>query len=98
MMKIAIYGAGSMGTVLGAFLCRAGYRVDLISRDREHIEALKTTGTKITGEISLSTPPFDGLEDMGLAMLPYEVSDNGTVIKKHVPIPFSDATEIVQPW
>ena len=24
--------------------------------------------------------------------------DNGTVIKKHVPIPFSDATEIDQPW
>ena len=74
---IAIYGAGSMGTVLGAFLFRAGYSVDLISRDREHIEALKTNGAKIAGEISLSTPPFDGGNGRGRALLPFEVFDAG---------------------
>jgi len=74
---IAIYGAGSMGTVLGAFLFRAGYSVDLISRDREHIEALKTNGAKIAGEISLSTPPFDGGNGRGRALLPPEVFEAG---------------------
>jgi len=76
-ITIAIYGAGSMGTVLAAFLFRAGYKVDLISRDREHIEALKTRGAKVTGETSLSTTRFDGEYDRGCAMLPAEVFESG---------------------
>lgn len=46
-MKIAIYGAGAMGTVLGAFLAKSGADVDLISRNREHVAALKRDGAKI---------------------------------------------------
>lgn len=37
--KIAIYGAGSMGTVLGAYLSKAGLAADLVSRDREHVDS-----------------------------------------------------------
>ena len=46
-MNIAIYGAGAMGTVLGAFLTLGGESVDLISRNRAHIEALKTNGATV---------------------------------------------------
>ncbi len=46
-VKIAIYGAGAMGTVLGAFLTESGVAVDLISRNEAHINALKTTGAHI---------------------------------------------------
>ena len=31
-MKAAIYGAGSLGTVLGAYIAKAGYQIDLINR------------------------------------------------------------------
>lgn len=48
-LKIAIYGAGAMGTVLGAFLsdCGLDARVDLISRNRTHIEAMKEKGARV---------------------------------------------------
>lgn len=45
--RIAIYGAGAMGTVLGAFLTAGGVEVDLISRNKEHIEGLRTGGAVI---------------------------------------------------
>lgn len=45
--RIAIYGAGAMGTVLGAFLTYGGLQVDLISRNEGHIQGLKTAGAKI---------------------------------------------------
>lgn len=48
-MRAAIYGAGAMGTVLGAFLTAAGVPVDMISRNRAHIEALKRDGARVTG-------------------------------------------------
>lgn len=48
-MNVAIYGAGAMGTVLGAYISKAGYPIDLINRNKDHIEALKTKGAIITG-------------------------------------------------
>ena len=48
--KIAIYGAGAMGTVLGAFLSKGGLPVHLISRNKEHIEVLKNKGATIVCE------------------------------------------------
>ena len=74
VLSAAVYGAGSMGTVMGAFLSRAGFAIDLISRDRAHIEALRTKGAEITGEVSFSTPPFDGLDGRGRALLPDQAS------------------------
>ncbi len=46
-VKIAIYGAGAMGTVLGALLTKGGLRVDLITRNHAHVDALKTKGATI---------------------------------------------------
>ena len=68
--EIMIYGAGSMGTALGAFFGKAGIAADLVSRDKEHIEVLKKEGAKIGGTVSFSVPPFDGMDGRGLAMLP----------------------------
>ena len=51
-MNVAIYGAGAMGTVLGAYITKAGYDIDLINRNKEHIEALKRDGAKIIGKIN----------------------------------------------
>ena len=39
-MRAAVYGAGALGTVLGAALTRSGADVELVSRDQEHVDAL----------------------------------------------------------
>ncbi len=43
-VKIAVYGAGAMGTVLGAFLTEAGVECDLISRNLAHVQAMQKQG------------------------------------------------------
>lgn len=55
-MRIAIYGAGSMGTVLGAFITKAGTPVDLINRNKPHVEALREKGAVIRGTITMDQP------------------------------------------
>lgn len=44
MGRYAIFGAGSLGTVLGAFIARKGGRIDLINHNIAHVEALRTKG------------------------------------------------------
>ena len=39
--KVAIYGAGSLGTVLGAFMTQNGVDVELVNRNKAHVEALR---------------------------------------------------------
>lgn len=46
-MRVAIYGAGAMGTVLGAFLTEGGQPVDLISRNKAHVEGLREKGATV---------------------------------------------------
>ncbi|MCF7927012.1 MAG: ketopantoate reductase family protein [Candidatus Izimaplasma sp.] len=48
-MNVAIYGAGAMGTVLGAYITKAGHKIDLINRNKAHVKALKHSGAKIIG-------------------------------------------------
>jgi len=66
-MRIAIYGAGSLGTVLGAYLTKNGLPVDLINHNRAHVEALKSRGAHITGTVEMTVPVS--------ALLPEEMTD-----------------------
>ena len=52
-MRTAIYGAGSLGTVMGAYLTNSGVDVELINRNRAHVEALKKNGARITGTVDM---------------------------------------------
>ena len=56
MNRYAIYGAGSLGTVLGAYITKNGGSIDLINRNKAHVEALKTNGATITGTVELNVP------------------------------------------
>ena len=56
MAKYAIYGAGSLGTVLGAYITKNGGEVELINRNRAHIEALKEKGATVTGTVEMTVP------------------------------------------
>lgn len=48
-MRIAIVGSGAMGTILGAFLARKGYNLELVDTNKEHVDALNEHGAKIIG-------------------------------------------------
>jgi 2-dehydropantoate 2-reductase len=48
-MKIAILGAGAMGSVYGALLARAGNEVWLIDRRADHMQAVRRDGLRVTG-------------------------------------------------
>ncbi|MBQ5843482.1 MAG: 2-dehydropantoate 2-reductase [Alistipes sp.] len=50
-MRVAIYGAGSLGTILGAYISKAGVDIELINRNRAHVEALQSVGAQITGTV-----------------------------------------------
>ena len=56
MSRCAIYGAGSLGTVLGAYITKNGGQIDLINRNKAHVEALRTSGARITGSVEMSVP------------------------------------------
>ncbi len=56
MKRYAIYGAGSLGTVLGAYITKNGGKIDLINRNKAHVQALKEKGAKITGTVEMTVP------------------------------------------
>jgi len=54
--RYAIYGAGSLGTVLGAFITKNGGKIDLINRNKAHVAALREHGARINGTVDLTVP------------------------------------------
>ena len=63
-MRVAIFGAGSLGTVLGAFISRNApdsdvdleSGIELYNRNTSHVAALREHGAIIDGEISFTQP------------------------------------------
>lgn len=53
-MRAAIYGAGSLGTILGAYITKNGGNIELINRNKAHIETLKANGARITGTVDFT--------------------------------------------
>lgn len=55
-MRIAIVGAGALGSVIGGCLARAGEEVTLIDITSPHLEAIRERGLKVTGFQQFSVP------------------------------------------
>ncbi|MBR6619820.1 MAG: 2-dehydropantoate 2-reductase [Clostridia bacterium] len=55
-MKCAIYGAGSLGTVLGAYMTKNGVPVELVNRNKAHVATLNEKGAHITGTVEMTVP------------------------------------------
>lgn len=55
-MRVAIYGAGSLGTILGAYISKAGEKIELINRNKAHVEALQSQGAKVVGTVEFTQP------------------------------------------
>lgn len=71
-MRVAIYGAGAMGTVFGAYIAKSGKDIDLISRNKTHVENLKNNGAHITGSV-------DFVQKVN-ALLPSEMSGEYDIV------------------
>ncbi len=55
-MRVAILGAGSLGTVIGAMMTKNGVDAVLIDGYKEHVEALQKNGATIVGKLDLQVP------------------------------------------
>ena len=55
-MQYAIYGAGSLGTVLGAYLTKNGVEIALVNHNRAHVAALREKGARVTGTVEMTVP------------------------------------------
>ena len=89
-MKAAIYGAGSLGTVLGAYIAKAGYQIDLINRNAAHVAALKESGAHIVGKVEMTVPvrallPEEMTETYDLIFLMTKQLDNEAVVRSLLP-------------
>ena len=64
--RIAVYGCGSMGTVVGALLAKGGLLSDMVDVYKEHVDALNEKGATLIGHEDLTVPVR--------AMLPEQMS------------------------
>ncbi len=55
-MRTAIMGAGSLGTILGAYISKAGKQIDLIDVYEDHVNALNEKGAQVIGFTEFSAP------------------------------------------
>lgn len=55
-MRIAVMGAGSLGTILGAFVAKNGGDIVLVDANKEHVDTLNRHGATVTGNLDLFTP------------------------------------------
>ncbi len=54
--RIALFGAGATGTIMGSLIAKAGLDITLVGRNEEHVRALQERGAKITGGLDLRIP------------------------------------------
>lgn len=55
-MRIALLGAGAMGTIIGACLTEKGYDVELVDSFQAHVDAMKKDGAHIVGYVDKVVP------------------------------------------
>jgi len=85
-MKLAIMGAGSLGTIVGARLSKAGYDVDLIDVNAAHVKAMNEKGAKIIGLMEMVQPvkaltPDEMTESYDIMFYLTKTTQNGSALK-----------------
>jgi 2-dehydropantoate 2-reductase len=54
--KIALFGAGATGTIIGALVSKSGLDITLVSADKDHVTALQNNGAHIIGGMDIVVP------------------------------------------
>jgi 2-dehydropantoate 2-reductase len=91
-MRAALMGVGSLGTILGAYIAKAGKQIDLIDVYAEHVEALNKNGAHVTGKIDFIVPvkaltpdQMEGKYDLVLFMVKQTYNESAiNALKPHV--------------
>ncbi len=88
-MRIAVLGAGAVGSVVGGLLS-PGHEVTLIAR-REHAEAVTEGGLHITGDIERTFHPsavtsVDGLPEQELVLITTKAYDTAAAAAQAAPL------------
>ncbi|AXG06840.1 2-dehydropantoate 2-reductase [Haloplanus rubicundus] len=82
-MEVLVFGAGSLGSLLGGLLARA-HDVTLVGRD-PHVAAVRADGLRITGVETLDTRPAATTDATGasadLALVTVKAYDTGTAAR-----------------
>ncbi|MDP6391210.1 MAG: 2-dehydropantoate 2-reductase [Alphaproteobacteria bacterium] len=63
---ILVWGAGAIGGTVGAYLVRAGHRVDFVDVDSKHVAAIRDTGLHIHGPVDEFTVEASAVTPAGL--------------------------------
>lgn len=65
--RIAFAGSGSIGSVVGGLLTKAGHDVTLLDGWREHVDAMNRNGLKLSGTVGEHTVPVKAVhfDDLG---------------------------------
>lgn len=84
-MRTAIYGAGSLGTILGAYINKAGVEIELINRNKAHVQALQEHGAQVTGTVNFTQkvtayPPDQMSGKYDIIFLMTKQQHNGEVV------------------
>lgn len=81
-MRIAIMGAGSLGTILGAYISKAGKNVDLIDPFEEHVKVLNEQGAHVIGTVdfvqkvnAITPDQMEGVYDLIIYMAKQTYND-----------------------
>ncbi len=53
-MRVALMGAGSLGTIIGALCAKKGKELIMIDTNYEHVRALNNRGATVTGELEFN--------------------------------------------
>jgi 2-dehydropantoate 2-reductase len=85
MMRIAIIGAGAIGSVIGGLLCKAGEDVTLIGR-KSHVDAINDNGLILEGQSRKTVIQVKAAENLDfkpdLALLTVKAQDVESSIRK----------------
>ena len=90
-MKSSIYGAGSIGTVLGAYLSNSGVAIELVNRNQKHVDALNINGARVTGRVEFrasvnAITPSEMQGPYDVIFLATKQSDNESVARFLLPL------------
>ena len=89
--RVAIIGAGSLGTVMAAIVSKNGGECILIDANKAHVDALNQDGATVTGKIDLKNQPvkaitpdqMEGIYDVVIVLTKQTV--NQVVLKNLLP-------------
>ncbi|MDM8151097.1 ketopantoate reductase family protein [Priestia megaterium] len=97
-MRIAVLGAGSLGTIAGAYIAAGGEDVELIDVYKAHVDALNESGAKIIGTTEFqakvkAVTPDNMTGKYDLVLLLTKQLYNESVLKEL--LPFLDNNSVV---